>query len=255
MLWILIWLGWYAGGQVTILSILTLISRPFDYSSWNTILSDPILTIMLIYVFISFFFWGRGLFCGWLCPFGSLQELISLIAKKLNFPQIKIPQSINRYAINLKYFILISLFFVGLYSLDFLANASEVEPFKTAISMKFYREWYFVSYAIVLLFLGIFVERFFCRFVCPLGAIMVIGGKLRIFNFLKRRKECGKPCKLCAKECPIDAIEINGKINMNECFYCLDCQSLYYDNHKCPILVINNKNNISSNNILLNKPI
>ena len=36
---------------------------------------------------------------------------------------------------------------------------------------------------------------------------MAIGGKLRIFKpFLKRRKECGSPCKLCSKECPIDAI-------------------------------------------------
>ena len=108
--------------------------------------------------------------------------------------------------------------------------------------MKFNREWYFVLYVVLLLFLGIFIERFFCRFICPLGAFMAIGGKLRIFNtFLKRRKECGSPCKLCSKECPIDAIAIDGKINMNECFYCLDCQSLYYDDHRCPPLVIKRK--------------
>ena len=90
--------------------------------------------------------------------------------------------------------------------------------------MKFNREWYYVIYAILLLAVGLFIERFFCRFICPLGAFMAIGGKLRIFNsFLKRRNECGSPCKLCSNECPIDAIEKNGKINMNECFYCLDC--------------------------------
>ena len=110
--------------------------------------------------------------------------------------------------------------------------------------MKFNREWYYVIYAVLLLAVGLFIERFFCRFICPLGAFMAIGGKLRIFNsFLKRRSECGSPCKLCSNECPIDAIEKNGKINMNECFYCLDCQSLYYNDHKCPPLVIIRKKN------------
>ena len=81
---------------------------------------------------------------------------------------------------------------------------------------------------------------------------MAIGGKLRIFNsFLKRRNECGSPCKLCSNECPIDAIEKNGKINMNECFYCLDCQSLYHNDNKCPPLVIIRKKNA---NITIDKP-
>ena len=83
---------------------------------------------------------------------------------------------------------------------------------------------------------------------------MALGGKLRLFNTLKRRKECGSPCKLCSKECPINAIERDGTINMNECFYCLDCQSLYYDNHKCPPLVIKRKKNTRTN-IIQNNPV
>jgi NosR/NirI family nitrous oxide reductase transcriptional regulator len=115
--------------------------------------------------------------------------------------------------------------------------ASEIEPFKTAISMKFNREWYFIFYAVLLLFIGLFIERFFCRFLCPLGAFMAVGGKLRIFKSLKRREECGSPCQLCANDCPINAIKPTGEIIMDECFYCLDCQDLYHDEHKCPPLV------------------
>ena len=118
--------------------------------------------------------------------------------------------------------------------------------------MKFNREWYFVLYAVLVLFIGLFIERFFCRFLCPLGAFMALGGKLRLLDPLKRRKECGSPCKLCAKACPIDAIDKNGKINMSECFYCLDCQSLYYNDHKCPPLVIIRKKNTRST-LLKNK--
>ena len=252
LLWILIWLGWEAGGQVTILSILTWVTAPISQPSWNTLLSDPLLIVLMSYVLITFFVWGRGVFCGWLCPFGALQELIASIGKFLKIKQIKIPEKYNKTSLNIKYIILLTLFITCFIAPNFLNLGSEIEPFKTAISMKFNREWYYVIYAILLLAVGLFIERFFCRFICPLGAFMAIGGKLRIFNsFLKRRNECGSPCKLCSNECPIDAIEKNGKINMNECFYCLDCQSLYHNDHKCPPLVIIRKKNV---NITIDKP-
>ena len=244
LLWILIWLGWEAGGQVTILSILTWVTAPISQPSWNTLLSDPLLIVLMSYVLVTFFVWGRGVFCGWLCPFGALQELIANIGKFLKIKQIKIPEKYNKNSLNIKYIILLTLFITCFIAPNFLNLGSEIEPFKTAISMKFNREWYYVIYAILLLAVGLFIERFFCRFICPLGAFMAIGGKLRIFNsFLKRRNECGSPCKLCSNECPIDAIEKNGKINMNECFYCLDCQSLYHNDYKCPPLVIVRKKN------------
>ena len=244
LLWILIWLGWEAGGQVTILSILTWVTAPISQPSWNTLLSDPLLIVLMSYVLVTFFVWGRGVFCGWLCPFGALQELIANIGKFLKIKQIKISEKYNKTSLNIKYIILLTLFITCFIAPNFLNLGSEIEPFKTAISMKFNREWYYVIYAILLLAVGLFIERFFCRFICPLGAFMAIGGKLRIFNsFLKRRNECGSPCKLCSNECPIDAIEKNGKINMNECFYCLDCQSLYHNDHKCPPLVIIRKKN------------
>ena len=244
LLWILIWLGWEAGGQVTILSILTWVTAPISQPSWNTLLSDPLLIVLMSYVIVTFFVWGRGVFCGWLCPFGALQELIANIGKFLKIKQIKIPEKYNKTSLNIKYLILLTLFITCFIAPNLLNLGSEIEPFKTAISMKFNREWYYVIYAVLLLAVGLFIERFFCRFICPLGAFMAIGGKLRIFNsFLKRRSECGSPCKLCSNECPIDAIEKNGKINMNECFYCLDCQSLYYNDHKCPPLVIIRKKN------------
>ena len=252
LLWILIWLGWEAGGQVTILSILTWVTAPISQPSWNTLLSDPLLIVLMSYVLVTFFVWGRGVFCGWLCPFGALQELIANIGKFLKIKQIKIPEKYNKTSLNIKYIILLTLFITCFIAPNFLNLGSEIEPFKTAISMKFNREWYYVIYAILLLAVGLFIERFFCRFICPLGAFMAIGGKLRIFNsFLKRRNECGSPCKLCSNECPIDAIEKNGKINMNECFYCLDCQSLYHNDHKCPPLVIIRKKNV---NITIDKP-
>jgi len=84
---------------------------------------------------------------------------------------------------------------------------------------------------------GLFVERFYCRYLCPLGAALAIPGKLRMFEWLKRYKECGKPCQICANECMVQAIHPEGNINVNECLYCLHCHTLYSDHNKCPVMM------------------
>jgi len=111
-----------------------------------------------------------------------------------------------------------------------------VEPFKTAISLRFARAWPYVGYVVVLLGLGLFVERFYCRFLCPLGAVLAVLGRFHAFDWLKRRSECGNPCHICQASCPIAAIAGDGTINMTECFQCLDCQVEYYDDQRCPPL-------------------
>ncbi|CAM5500681.1 hypothetical protein SSTU70S_05374 [Stutzerimonas stutzeri] len=76
-------------------------------------------------------------------------------------------------------------------------KAAEVEPFKTAITLKFDRQWWFVLYAVVLLVVNIFTRKVYCRYICPLGAGLAITGRFRLFDWLKRRKECGNPCQSC----------------------------------------------------------
>lgn len=84
---------------------------------------------------------------------------------------------------------------------------------------------------------GLFIERFYCRYLCPLGAALAIPGRLRMFEWLKRYKECGSPCQRCAQECMVQAIHKEGNINVNECLYCLHCQVVYVDDHACPVLI------------------
>jgi NosR/NirI family transcriptional regulator, nitrous oxide reductase regulator len=64
---------------------------------------------------------------------------------------------------------------------------------------------------------------------------------------LKRRPECGNPCSLCERSCPVKAIESSGKIIMSECFQCLDCQIEYNDNTRCPPLAKIRKQSERSN--------
>ena len=88
-----------------------------------------------------------------------------------------------------------------------------------------------------------FGERFFCRFLCPLGGTLAILGRFHIFECLKRRSQCGSPCHVCEVSCPVQAIEPRGRINMTECFQCLDCQVDYYDDKRCPPLIAERKRN------------
>ena len=114
-------------------------------------------------------------------------------------------------------------------------------PIKTAIIIKFDRAWPFVLYALFLLGVGLFVERFYCRYLCPLGAALAIPARLRMFDWLKRYPECGRPCQTCANECMVQAIHPTGEINPNECLNCMHCQVLYQSDQKCPVVILKKK--------------
>jgi polyferredoxin len=92
-----------------------------------------------------------------------------------------------------------------------------------------------------LLTAGLFIERFFCRYLCPLGAALAIPARLHMFQWLKRRHQCGRECHICAVRCPVQAIHPTGAINPNECIHCLKCQRLYFDAFTCPPLISRRK--------------
>jgi NosR/NirI family nitrous oxide reductase transcriptional regulator len=94
-----------------------------------------------------------------------------------------------------------------------------------------------VAFAAALIAASLFIERFFCRYLCPLGAALAIPGRLRMFDWLRRYRECGNPCQRCANECPVQAIHPEGHINPNECIGCLHCQLLYHHDQKCPVVI------------------
>lgn len=237
LLFSVFYIGWYANAQLSVVNVLTFTSSLRTEFSWEYFLMDPIVFILWCATAISMVFWNRGAFCGWLCPFGSLQELLNKLAKKLKIKQIKVPYAIHHRAAAIKYVIFIALFGFSLYDLAFAEKLAEVEPFKTAIILKFFRSWPFVTFAVLLLVAGLFIERFYCRYLCALGAGLAIPARLRIFDWLRRYKMCGDPCQRCAVECPVDAITPEGPIEPNECIQCLHCQMLYHHEKKCPELI------------------
>ncbi len=233
----LFWIGWYGQAQLSIVNVLTFFSALRTDFRWEYFLMDPLVFILWCATAISMVFWNRGAFCGWLCPFGALQELANRAAKRLGVRQLKISHGVNQRLSTLKYVIFLLLFGFSLYDLALAEQLSEIEPFKTAIILRFVRYWPFVLFAVAVLAAGLFVERFFCRYLCPLGAALAIPARLRIFNWLRRYRDCGNPCQRCNLECPVQAIDPTGEINPNECIQCLHCQMLYHHDQKCPHLI------------------
>lgn len=233
----LVGLGWYANAQLSVVNILTVFNALVSGFDWGYFLMEPLIFILWGSVAASLLFWGRGPFCGWLCPFGALQELLSRIAKAVKIPQVRVPWWLHERLWTLKYIIFLVLFGVSMHSLEWAERLAEIEPFKTAIILKFDRSWPYVLFALVVLGAGLTIERFYCRYLCPLGAALAIPGKIRMFEWLRRYKGCGTPCQRCSHECMVQAIHNEGSINPNECLYCLHCQTVYFDQHACPVLI------------------
>ena len=230
-------IGWYFNAQLSVVNILAMFNALVSGFDWGYFLMEPLIFILWGSVAAALLFWGRGPYCGWLCPFGALQELINRIAKIFNVKQVTVPWAIHERVWTFKYLIFLLLFGLSLYSLEWAERLAEVEPFKTAIILKFVRDWPYVVFALAVLAPGIFIERFYCRYLCPLGAALAIPGRMRMFSWLKRYKECGSPCQRCANECMVQAIHPEGNINVNECLFCLHCQVVYSDDHICPVLI------------------
>jgi NosR/NirI family nitrous oxide reductase transcriptional regulator len=233
----LVFLGWYANAQLSVVNLMALFGALVSGFSWQAFLLDPLTFILWFSVAAALLFWGRGAYCGWLCPFGALQEITNQIARRLHIPQWTLPWGLHERLWPVKYMIFLGLFGVSLMSIEQAEHLAEVEPFKTAIVLKFVRAWPFVAYALALLAAGLFVERFYCRYLCPLGAALAIPARMRMFDWLKRYNECGNPCQSCANQCPVQAIHPTGEINPNECVNCLHCQVLYQSKTICPVVI------------------
>jgi transcriptional regulator of nitric oxide reductase len=237
LLVVLVWLGWTANVQLSIVNVMNYLLAPFKHFDIGFYLAEPLMLIVAAYTLLSVVLIGRGIFCGWLCPFGALQELLAQVARGLRVPQWTPSVKLEQRLWMGKYIAAGVVLVLVMTEIDPAGATLEIEPFKTAITSKFDRAWPFVLYAGVLLAIGLFSERAYCRFLCPLGGFLAVLDRLHLLNRLKRRPECGSPCRLCERSCPVRAIAPSGKIVTSECFQCLDCQVEYYDVKRCPPLV------------------
>lgn len=226
-------IGWYAQGQLSIVNMTGVVQALKENRSLAFFLYDPMTVCLWAFVVVSLFLWGRATFCGWLCPFGALQELVARFARLLRIRPIRLRRSTDAKLKQVKYFVLAAILLSAWFAPEIADSLVEVEPFKTGITLYFVRAWPFVIYAVVVVVASALVYKFFCRYLCPFGAGLAILGRLRLLRWLPRRAECGTPCQTCRHRCDYQAIRPNGKIDYGECFQCMDCVVIYQSDTQC----------------------
>jgi len=170
---------------------------------------------------------GR-VFCGWVCPLGSLQQLVSWIAG----PQRRKRPKLNRYRrwFALKYLVLVVGLVVAAFGLNLLGWIDPIPLLHRGVAMGVRPLWHggqmtagWVSFALVaaILLLSAWMPRFFCRAVCPLGAMLGVVARVAPVRIRRSGTDC-TGCTLCLMACQ-GADEPLGDHRVSECHVCLNC--------------------------------
>ncbi|WP_312654215.1 4Fe-4S binding protein [Aminipila sp.] len=187
--------------------------------------------ILVSVVFLLTATLGR-FFCGWMCAFGTLMDFLHFISYKITGKSIIVNYKLDQALKLLKYIVLIgSIIFIWTLGVNLFGGSNPWDVFGTYTSFGQFPEfsqyiksnWLGVGILVIVVLGGLFIERFFCRYLCPLGAIFSILSKLRIIKIKKAENNCGK-CSHCSKSCSM-GININPKevVTSGECINCFKC--------------------------------
>jgi len=211
-----IFIGFYMGRMV---SIVDLTSLPL--AGFPPILANIYWYALFGLALITSLIWGR-LYCGYLCPFGAFTQILHDISPF----KIGIPLTLHRKLAYAKYVVLIGVV-LGVVLGDFWVTG--FEPFETFFFLT--GQWWMWMIMGAAVLTSIPAERFFCRYLCPAGAVLALLGGLRLRE-IKRWPECDR-CLVCQRKCPTGAI-IGPKISALECMDCRECERNYLDQKICP---------------------
>jgi len=203
-------LGYVDGGFLSVSHITSGI-----WAGVGVYLRDLPLMLIAGFTVVTTLVWGR-VFCGFLCPFGALQDFIDRIVPRTW--KRELPQWVHDRALWVKYGIL------GVIVVPALLGSHQslyqyFEPFGTVFFLS--PSPLFWSIAIAILLAAAVIPRFYCRYACPLGAALALGSLLSLRR-IGRVEQCDH-CKVCEQRCPTGAIR-GPEVDFKECVRCNVCE-------------------------------
>lgn len=212
-----------AKGLVLILSIYAILNfAPNKYF---------MLIVLASILIITFFF--NTVFCGWICPMGTLFDLIRGLGKKMGNLTIirplntkyrkwikknkKVLSKIDHYSRYFRY-----VFFLWILQSIFLGLASIKDKNEHGIMSVLYL-------FIAMIVIGLFIERSWCKYICPVGAFLGLVSKLSLTRIVRNEDACIK-CNICSKICPMN-IDVANRLSVKD----IDCQTCLKCIDACPV--------------------
>ncbi len=174
--------------------------------------------IVLFSIVIIITLVAGGIFCGWLCPFGTLQDWIYKLGKKLGLRTFTIPAKLDKYLVWLKYVVLAAIMLATYNAVNLVFM--EFDPFRAFFHMSIETEMAYILIALTII-TSLLYSRFWCKYLCPMGAIVLPLSKLGLMKVRKNEHCTG--CNLCMSNCTM-RLENIGDLGCNNCMECItDC--------------------------------
>lgn len=185
---------------------------------------------MPLFILSATLLFGRS-FCGWVCPLGTLVDLVRLMSFWKHKPGQK------HYNSRVRYYLLAGMFLASIYSLKLLGildplviiNRASISLASNSLTgnLPGYRATLSIGFLVfmVILSLEFWQPRLWCRSLCPVGALLSIISRFSILRRWVRSERCSG-CGRCSANCDMNALENNGIVNdYAHCTFCLECQS------------------------------
>jgi len=194
--------------------------------------SHPAAMVFFLAIALSSMFVKKG-FCGWICPVGTVSEYTSMLGEKLFGRNRTMPLKADVGLMSIKYLLMLAfLFLILVMPTSYMVLFFMQEEYKLMDGrmLLFFMDASTVTLIVLssLFALTLFFRSFWCRYLCPYGAILGVLSYLSPFKVRRDEEKCIH-CKSCTKICPMQVeVEKQKAVTSAECFGCMSCVS------RCP---------------------
>jgi polyferredoxin len=166
-------------------------------------------------------------FCGWICPFGTLQDALTWLRERVRLPAINVPEKLDRWMRYGRYVTLALILYMTVSTAKLWF--ADYDPYRTIFGLGWIFEfnaveqWPAYTIALAILATSFFIPRFWCKYTCPLGGALSLLSHVSLLRIRRTESAC-KGCALCARPCPVGiAVEKANPLVSTNCIGCLAC--------------------------------